>query len=390
MITDHDHDTITHRRAYVLMILLTVIAYLPSLFAPVVYEDFATPIQSVSGVSELFTTLASRTVSVNFARMVVHASTAARINFNFSVHVAILLIHVLNGLMVGILASRLTRHRVWGGVAATVFLLHPVQTYAVAYAAAIADPMYTFWMLVACCAITDRSRLVLLRTHHNTRHVELVPSHISILYALVACWISAHSKEIGVISIPIVLIVAYQYWDLRWVWVCIRRPLRVLVIIPLLIVGVLLTYQYGIRIDNSRGLSPNTAPDYSRMEFASGQQFALNSLIAVTVIPLPSLQHVDIDAHDYAVTSLHYHIYALLIMFAACVILWLFRLGRAGFVITLIGTCVILRFVMPLTEWMTEYQWYAPMVAVSIGVAMLIDWILVNRPSLTARQPWGK
>ncbi|MFH1769164.1 MAG: tetratricopeptide repeat protein [Parcubacteria group bacterium] len=58
-------------------------------------------------------------------------------------------LHILNGLLVFLLFSLLTRRRLIGLIAALAFVLHPIATEAVTYISGRGDPLHIFFMLVA-------------------------------------------------------------------------------------------------------------------------------------------------------------------------------------------------------------------------------------------------
>lgn len=65
-----------------------------------------------------------------------------------SFHLAIVLIHLLNGIIVYHIASQITRSIRIASLSALLFITHPVQTDAVAYISGLRDVLFTMFVLI--------------------------------------------------------------------------------------------------------------------------------------------------------------------------------------------------------------------------------------------------
>ncbi len=64
-------------------------------------------------------------------------------------HLLLVILHVSNTLLVGVLASSLSRRRSYGWLAAALFATFPLSQEAIAEVDALCHPLVTFWTLVA-------------------------------------------------------------------------------------------------------------------------------------------------------------------------------------------------------------------------------------------------
>jgi len=137
-----------------LLFAITLVAYWNSFGAPLVFDDLLT-IQRNAGVrfGEFdWNLLAGRSVLyLTFTLNYVLAGQEV-----WSYHLINFLLHVLNGLLIFLVAERIIgrietsprRSRVYAALAAALFLLHPVQTESVTYVSSRSELLSTFFYLL--------------------------------------------------------------------------------------------------------------------------------------------------------------------------------------------------------------------------------------------------
>lgn len=153
-----------HRSAVLLILLLmTVISYWPSYSAPFVYEDtnFVSENLAVRGEQNIQIRARFFSALVNWVNWRVAPSSG-------SFHRVNVVIHLVNGLLVYSIAS-VFGVSLMAFVAAFIFLLHPIQTEAVAYIAGRTELLSVFFVLLSLhlivrqkCVGWGRALLILL------------------------------------------------------------------------------------------------------------------------------------------------------------------------------------------------------------------------------------
>jgi hypothetical protein len=184
-------EVVGDMRQVIPILVLTTLAYLPILWHPFAYEDFnflhASPSQSL----RLDWVMPSRNLTA--------ATWSADPR---TMHAGNLGLHLLNGSLVYALASSLEIGSPW--LAAGIFLLHPLNSEAVAYAAGRGELLVTLGILIATiCASLPTSALTLFGI-------------------LLGSWIAMSAKEIGVVAVGLVSLVWwYQGRIHKWAWLAL-------------------------------------------------------------------------------------------------------------------------------------------------------------------------
>lgn len=137
-------------RWLVFSLLAMLLVYSPTLFGPFVYED-ATSVKAVDGF-----TWQSPAGYLMTGRALTRLSFDANYllgGFNpLGYHAVNILVHGLNGVLVYVLGSALIGVR-GAALAASLFLLHPIQTETVSYVSGRSELLSLCFMLLALCAV---------------------------------------------------------------------------------------------------------------------------------------------------------------------------------------------------------------------------------------------
>jgi hypothetical protein len=335
--------------ALALLLLIAGLAYAPVRSASFVYED-ANAIWQHPGVT------GHAPIDVTRARWL--SALSHRVVFTAfgpgprPTHLANLAIHLVNGGLVYAIAA------LWVApagalLAAAVFLLHPLQTEAIAYAASRSE------LLSTCCAL-----VAFLIAWHARRWWHVVALWTVVLAALCA-------KESTVVIIPLIALVdvfrgrRLSWWRLSWLAV----PAGAMAVSVL-------------RFDF---LTRTTA---SPLGYLALQATALWRYMAIVAVPMG--QSVD---HDFVLVPLVVQglafgatVLLLALAFGAVWVVWMYRAdldehgpwpaGRVA-CLGLVWAAVALlpRFAVQIPELLNEHQMYLPFVGISVALgAALSAW----------------
>lgn len=319
--------------------VMTVVAYLAVWDADFVYEDGNALRENIAGHVQDRLVLNDIRLGVR----VLHRVEYHMWGLNpLGYHLVSLGIHLVNGLLVGSLATA------FGGsawLAAGVFWLLPIQVEAVTYVAARSDLLSTTFMLVGF--------LVLHRSRLQGRHV----------LAWIGCCVAAvlcKETSLGLVGVGLVLF---------WLWHPLTRETRrlaVLVGLPTLVLGAAACWWFWIV-----KYSPQPVPWIVNGEL---QSVAVTRLLGLVVVP----HGLSID-HDFIAASprIQWTTFVLLMGALIGIGAWLYRRGRDWLTESiLVGlACLVFsvlpRFVLKTSEPLNEHQMYAPMVGVSLIVSVL-------------------
>ncbi len=324
------------------LFVVTALVYLPHvLTAEWVYEDART----FDGLASPTWASVTGWVHAPFGRFLTGLSF--QVNHWFGAgprgfHVTSVGLHLLNGALVYILAARSRiRHPLAATSAAAMFLLHPIQSETVAYAAVRGDLLVATFILLSCLCVTSWWSTPPLR---------------AVAAASVFAWLAIHTKESAVASLPVIVV----SWRNAAIAVKLRR------VIPYALAGamaaVLLFQSYG---DMARWYGKSeSADDYTTLEHAHGQLASIARLAALTVLPNPRWLNVDPDLHPIA--RLPEPALILAAMVATSTAAWaVAAIGRpATFALIWIAASVGWRLFVRTGQWTLEHHWYLPMVGI--------------------------
>lgn len=178
------------RLAAAALVLLTVLAYIPALWAPFVYDDIPQLIRpEVTGKSPIHLT------DSRFSTLVTLRATYRFFGLNpFPYHVTNLLFHLLNGALIWMLLWHFIPSLSWRLFAVGLFLLHPLQSESVIYVTARAEMLAGTGILLSLIGLTHQRRWLMV---------------LGALLAITA-------KPVGFMVFPLWLLWWWHRGQLRW------------------------------------------------------------------------------------------------------------------------------------------------------------------------------
>lgn len=260
-------------------------------------------------------------------------------------HRASLVLHVLNVVLVALLAWQLTGSKIATGSAAAMFGWHPLQTEAVGYITALPDLLGTAGIVLAVCWSLWRVSCWWLR-----------PLQLGLCGG--ALLIAMNSKEAAVVAPVLVL------WTLMvWRWTPQGIGPRSL---PPWLAGVLLLGAGGLVWRDGWRLAPLLHASWDRVwDVVRLQSTAIVRLLLL--VPYPTGQSVD---HDIvAVPMMAQWISVVLLgVTPALVIAWMRRRPMLAWALGWVLINALPRFVLDVPDLLTEHHVYVWMPALSIAV----------------------
>src|SRR3990167_8532351 len=133
--------------AFLILALITLAAYANSFSVPFVFDDMGT-IQGNPDVRSgpfIWDLLQSR--SILYLTFTLNSRWSGQDVWSY--HLVNFLMHLGNGLLLFAIAERLLNHRTYALMAASLFLVHPVQTESVTYISSRSELLSTFFYLIA-------------------------------------------------------------------------------------------------------------------------------------------------------------------------------------------------------------------------------------------------
>lgn len=255
-------------------------------------------------------------------------------------HAGNVALHLVNGLLVAAIASVLIGP-VGGVFAASVFLLHPLSSAAVAYATGRADLLMTCGVLLAVWAS--------LRAGWR---VVVVP---------VGLLLAAMSKEMGLIGIALVALTRPSIWWLSGAGVAAT------VLVPMAPIWFEMPASVG-------------GPSLPWGEWLLLQNGALWHLLTLTIWPVGF--SIDHDALALSPRALLMSV-LLTVQAVALVALCWRRVPIVAYGVAWVAVSVAPRFVFRTSEFVTEPQIYLPMVGISVLAGAALAWLW--QPALSER-----
>lgn len=315
-------------------LLVTAAVYAPLRSAPMVHED----VRYLSAVS-LPLTLGPSGRAATWASFRVTPDAP-------SAHVGNVALHLVNGALVAGVGSALAGP--WAGVlAASVFLLHPLQVEAVAYITGRADLLVTGFTLIALwCALTWTDRGGVWRL-------------VVLAHALAG---AALSKEIGVIAVPLVGFTVAAWRRREWAAELLTGGLCVVAaVLACLWSGSLAAW---LETPAHLGGMAHTWPMYARL-----QATQLAELLTLAVWPAG----LSIDHDPVAVPLALQGVAVALVLGLIALVVWAWRrhpmvAWALGFVLIAVAP----RFVVGSSEFLKEYQFVLATVGLSVWLGSAV------------------
>lgn len=199
------------------LIVIPLITYFPSLFNYFVWDDEEqivnnVIIQKLSNIPSLFTSSTFNTGGAGLTGFYYKPlmPTAFSINYfiwhanPFGFHLFDLVLHIINGVLVFILLKKLfilqkiPYSKTLAFLLSIIFVIHPANTESVAYISSTQELLYTFFLLSALL-------LTLKFIGNKTKSIGLIT------FINISIFLSLLSKESGIITLPLVIILIYLY-----------------------------------------------------------------------------------------------------------------------------------------------------------------------------------
>lgn len=335
--------------------IATIYIYLPAIVTgEFVYEDNSAIVQTVVEAHvplALWRTRGVTRLSYRIDNWIGHGEP-------WAFHLTNVLLHLLNGLLVFLLVRRIGVGWTIAWLAVACFLLHPLQTEAVAYGAGRTELLSTAFVLAAS----------LLAWHAPLRGWRVGLSGLCLLAGL-----SAKESSIAIVGCWIVYAAIFEpswltHRAVQWTLGC------VLAVVAVFAVGV-------FRLDHF------AQADLGRVEYAGLQAVALWRYLALVVWPVG----LSID-HDFSHVTYGWRIAALvaawMLAFIPFALSWSIADGDTrstgrlwdcaaalpivAFACAWIVAALVPRFLMRIPEVLNEHQMYLPMVGVSLLVGLAL------------------
>lgn len=319
---------------------LTALAYRGVLYAGFVYEDR-------HWLADLTGSLQP---TANLARWSLQANTAVGGSSPVGFHLVNLLVHLVNGLLVGLLIWNVTQRETVAWMAMAIFLWHPIQVEAVAYVSGRPDLLSTMAVLTVMLLM-----LVSMREYAISFRI------VALLAAGLVAWIAIATRVTTIALVPLVALLAWQIH--RWSW-----GLGVAVGVSTLGVVVVWCRPWYEALAH---VSP-----WTMISYAATQSVAWWNLVSLVVLPIG----LSVD-HDYAVVGPVVRGMALLsllaVLGAALCKRRLIAFGVVWAIVAVLPRFAAVGIYRPhLPEVLNEHQWYLAMVGVSVASGVgLTDWM---------------
>lgn len=307
------------------LLLLTVVVYLPTLSYGFVYEDASWHPGVVTPI-----TLAPQ-ISWSYWSLSLSAWMGEGDAWAF--HAGNVLVHLVNGGLVGLLARRMGLDPLTAAWAMGLFLLHPIQSEAVAYSSGRTDLVSTTLVLAACL--------------------------LEMPWAVAAGVLAVCAKASAVVVGPLTAL-ARQREGRAWHW---HLPMLGAFAI---FAGVWTFWPHGAEFVDPYLTQAEDGP----WRYAWWQVVALVQLIGLTVCPVG----LSID-HDLATVPVGLRMGALAAFVLAGVAIWRARETApwTAFAASWVVVALAPRFVLRIPELMHEHHFYLPFVGVSLWAAACLE-----------------
>ena len=211
--------------------VVAFVAYLPALRGPFLFDDLALPYGRPNAATAPYGSFLSGVRPLLYSTFWLETRVWGTEPFGY--HVVNLLLHLANGLMAGWLVFRILgfagekglRRWILSGFAMAAFLLHPLQTEAVAYIASRSEALSVFFFFAAVVTYmaSAEAGVSWLRT-----------------VTLLLLWALAMATKEHVFVFPFFLALTDFFWNPGFSVAGLRRNWRIYVLFPLIAVAGLL------------------------------------------------------------------------------------------------------------------------------------------------------
>lgn len=311
-------------------VMVTLLVYSPIFDAPFLYEDanFVSENPAVHGEQPI------QLVRARWLTEVVNRVNWIHNPSGSSFHQVNVAFHVVNGVLIFIVALALGVSPIGAWVAGSIFLLHPLNSESVAYISGRTELLSTMFVLLAAWIILWRDTIGWVRA-------------FVVLFLLI---IAICLKESAVVGFGLVLLAAW------WKGGAVTLPLAIaLLLLSLIPIGVM---SWSVFHFDFLALS-----EWKAIDFLAHQLVALGQFIGMFFIP----RHLSVD-HDFDLVSKPMLMLGLL---GLIVVVYFLYMRRSAHTLLQFGVLWMLialspRFVMRITEVLNEHQVYLPFVGLSL------------------------
>lgn len=337
-----------HKLILGIALVLTVCAYWPVRDAGFVYEDdvYLTPVQSPITTETIF---APRGLSFLSYRL--NAIRGEKDPLGY--HGVNVLLHLITGVLVALLGMRISGHAVAGAIAGAAFLVHPLNSEAVAYVTGRPD------ILAALGVVSG----LLVASGEGSVWRRLV-------WASICIALGAWAKETALVGFPLV-------WLYLWI---VRKELALRHVVTF--TGVMLVLAAPILVMRIITNPYVGESERSLIGYAAVQSAAIWRYLGLVIWPVG----FSVD-HDFELVTKTLGWVALGGLALVLSGVWAVRRRwpLVSFAACWIVVAVGPRFVIQIPEYLNEHQFYLPMVGVclliGLGVTRCVrpyfDWSLV-------------
>ena len=348
------------RRSLVLAVAclgLTAVVYSGALRNPFVYEDAnnsltVAPLAPTAALRQ-FVDLSTGAWNRFMVRQVVGLSYRWGNGAPWAYHLMNVVLHLLNGVLVYWLFTRMKVPAPLPLLSMYIFLLHALGSEAVLYAVEVAEVLATTWLLLACVALTYRTPW---------------RGGIALL-----CYGGALLTKVSAVSgIGLLCMVYWDYaprsrrWE-RWSLGLGSAGLAL---------GFALVVLHRVAID------PAQQSTFSPLQFVAWQATALCRYVVLFLVPYG--QSLD---HDFEVVPYLWQLIALGTLLLGGLVwtfLWIAprfhytdrRMEYALWGVLWAAVDLVPRFLMRVTEAINEHQMYRPMIGWALTAAVCCSWCL--------------
>ncbi len=351
------------------LLTLTLAEYAPAIVTgQFVYEDESAILDTVVQGHAPIAPLRSRALT----RLSYRLDNAIGHGQPWAFHMTNVLLHLANGLLVWVIAGRLGLALTGRAIATGLFLCHPLQVEAVAYAAGRTEVLSTTAILCA---------LWLVLRPRRDYWIWCGPTRTRIALTIGCCLAAFSAKESAVCVLGLLVAYASVYEP---TWIGSHR----------------MRWALGILLVSAAGLTATVlhfdhfaVADGSRLGYAALQAVAVWRYLGMILVPIG--QSVDHDFVRAPIWLRWVALYWLVCVAALIALAWPLREGTAlspRMTLAVFGGAWVLiallpRLVMRIPEVLNEHQMYLAMVGIAWAVGAALDHVPATYPRIAHPYP---
>ena len=362
-----------------LLVLWTVASYAPSLNGPFFFDDehFIQKnrlIHSLDHVPELYTSTVTQGAAIKgnfyrpnqqlvYALLYYHYGQSTTLPY----HLVSLLLHIASGLLILVWLGRLGLGLLPAATGAALFLLHPVQTEAVCYISGLADPLATFFMMVALVLVTPP--MIVSATTKVSQRLSWIQVSAAVLFMTLALF----TKENSVVLAPFVLLsVGIQ---------CLARKVKpdrsqvvltcvVIVLAILSVVAKFTLFKFGDAVGLTEAANPYTESLILRLTtFVS----VLWDYVCLVFWPKALFYEKPYTAYA-GLMHARGAFGSVMILLGLLPLIWAVRVPRLALSVGMVLAALIpFSGIVPLNAMYLEHWLYVPMIGVALLIALTVE-----------------